>query len=78
MYSMVTFVVNQNMHGTCSETVFCVCFFNSDKFVPVWHSLQEIATRANTNPEAKRTHTQRKRKCEPIREMRKRNTIGTD
>ena len=28
-------------------------FFLIDKFVPSVHSLQEIATRANTNPEAK-------------------------
>ena len=50
-------------YTTCSEGL--LHFFYSDKFVPVGHSLQDIATRANTNPEAKRTHTQRKRKCEP-------------
>ena len=33
-------------------TVLCF-FFLIDKFVPSVHSLQEIATRANTNPEAK-------------------------
>ena len=41
-------------------------FFLIDKFVPSVHSLQEIATRANTNPEAKgkkNTYT-RKRECE--------------
>ena len=46
--------------------MFFFLFFLIDKFVPSVHSLQEIATRANTNPEAKgkkNTYT-RKRECE--------------
>ena len=45
------------VHGLCqllhSEHIFFFFFFLIDKFVPSVHSLQEIATRANTNPEAK-------------------------
>ena len=42
------------MYEQISGLLFLIySFLYSDIFVPVWHSMQEIATRANTNPETK-------------------------
>ena len=51
--SMWFYSLNIKPEGRILPYFFIYFFFLIDKFVPSVHSLQEIATRANTNPEAK-------------------------